>query len=251
MLVESMNESFVIAVRQYYSIVKSAYREFCEFIKVHYSTDIKNKSDLYDFLRNNQQSVFDLGERNYHFHGVGCSVSANDKQIIAWDFGYRSWLCGIEPYKMALTLSNFSSDLEEIFDAERISELCKVEAENGNMTEHDGQYYINLLSLETENYSFPKEYESLIIERRNVRNEFSRSKLTDRFIRKSTKIYKNINELEDNMVLIFIKGNTEVGRFLYNDIAYPDSAVKIMDEILSSTMQSSESSKLNMEKNYD
>ena len=246
-----MNESFAKAIRQYYSFVESAYSGFCDFIKVNYSVDIKSKSELYDFLRNNQQSIFDIDEKIYHFHGAGCSVSANGKQIIAWDFGYRSWLCGIEPYKMALTLSNFSSDLEEIFDAERISELCKVEAENGNMTEHDDQYYINLLSLETENYSFPKEYESLIIERRNVRNEFSRSKITDRFIRKSTKIYKNINELEDNMVLIFIKDNTEVGRFLYNDTAYPDSAVKIMDEILSSTMQSSESSKLNKEKNYD
>ena len=160
-----MNESFAKAIRQYYSIVESAYSDFCDFIKVKYSVDIKNKSELYDFLRNNQQSIFDINEKIYHFHGVGCSVSANGKQIIAWDFGYRSWLCGIEPYKMAITLSNFSSDLEEIFDAERISELCKVEAENGNMTEHDGQYYINLLSLETENYSFPKEYENLMFSR--------------------------------------------------------------------------------------
>ena len=235
MLVESMNESFAIVIRQYYSIVESAYSDFCDFIKVNYSVDIKNKSELYYFLRNNQQSIFDINEKIYHFHGVGCSVSTNGKQIIAWDFGYRSWLCGIEPYKMALTLSNFSSDLEEIFDAEQISALCKVEVEKGNMTEHYGQYYINLLSLETETYSFPIDYDSLIIEQRNIWRSFCRSKSIDRFIRKSTKVYKNINELEDNLVLVFMRNNTEIGRFLYNDTAYPDTAVKVMDQILSSS----------------
>lgn len=230
-----MNESFAIAIRQYYSIVKSACQEFCDYIGKSNSVELKNKSDLYAFLRSSQLSVFDLGEKSYHFHGGGCSVMTNGKQIIAWDFGYRSWLCGIEPYKMALTLSNFSSGLEEIFDSEQISELCEVEVEKGNMTKHYGQYYMNLLSLETEKYSFPIDYDSLIIEQRNIRRAFCKSDSIDRFIRKSTKVYKNIKELEDNIVLVFIKNNTEIGRFLYNDTAYPDSAVRVMDQILSST----------------
>ncbi|WP_294242720.1 DUF6896 domain-containing protein [Pseudobutyrivibrio sp.] len=230
-----MKETLFLAIQKYYTIVKSAYQDLYDYININNSVNLKNKTDLYSFLRNCRQSVFDLGEKSYHFHGVGCSVSTNGKQIIAWDFGYRSWLCGIEPYKMALTLSNFSSDLEEIFDAEQISALCKVEVEKGNMTEHYGQYYINLLSLETETYSFPIDYDSLIIEQRNIWRSFCRSKSIDRFIRKSTKVYKNINELEDNLVLIFMRNNTEIGRFLYNDTAYPDSAVRVMDQILSSS----------------
>jgi hypothetical protein len=227
-----MEELFDLAIRQYYSIVKSAYIDFIDYVREQQSIEINSISQLYEFLRNCQQTIFYLDKKKYHFHGGGCSVWISDKQIIAWDFGYRSWLCGIEPYKMALTLFNFNCNLEEVFDSERISDLCKAEVKNGNMTEHLGQYYINLLSCETKTYTFPSEYDSLIIEKNDHKYKFNKTTTLDRFIRKSTKVYKHIDKLDYNFVLVFMKDNVEIGRYLYNDIAYPESAVKIMDEIL-------------------
>ena len=51
----------------------------------------------------------------------------------------------------------------------------------------------------------------------------------DKFIRKSNLVYAGIGELKNNYVLIFYNDGTEVARVPYNDIAYPDSAVKIMN----------------------
>lgn len=227
-----MNSSLESAARQYYSIVKSAYKEFVDYAKEQQSIEITCIPELYDFLRNSRKNIFAVGEKTYHFHGGGCSVLINDKQVIAWDFGYRSWLCGIDPYKMALTLSNNDCNLETSLTADQIEASCKAEVEKGNMTKHYSKYYINLLSLKTEPYSFPTEYDRLIIEQKKKRFEYDRTKVIDRFIRKSTKVYKCINELDHNWVLVFMKDNEEAGRYLYNDIAYPESAVRIMNELI-------------------
>ena len=227
-----MDRSLELAARRYYSIVKSAYKDFVDCVKEQQSIEINSVPELYEYLRNSQKNIFSVGNSTYHFHGGGCSVYLNDKQIVAWDFGNRSWLCGIDPYKMALTLSNNDSDLEEHLTAEQITELCDVEVEKGNMTKHFSQYCINLLSLETEAYSFPAEYDSLVIAQNSKRYEYSRTQAIDRFIRKSTKVYKHIDELDHNWILVFMKDNVEVGRYLYNDIAYPESAVRIMDELI-------------------
>ena len=221
-----------IAIRQYYSIVNTAYNEFVDYVKENLSVEIDSISDLYEFLRKSQELRFVISGKTYHFHGDGCSVWFRDMQIISWDFGYRSWLCGIDPYKLALTLSNTDGELGGTYDADQISDMCKAEVDSGNMIEHSGQYYINLLSLETESYSFPSEYDILIIEKNTKRFVISRTNAIDRFIRKSSKVYKHIDELNNNFVLVFMKNNVEVGRYLYNDIAYPESAVRIMDELI-------------------
>ena len=228
-----MDKLFDLAIRQYYSIVKSAYIDFVNYVREKQSIEINSISELYEFLRNCQQTIFYLDKKKYHFHGGGCSVWISDNQIIAWDFGYRSWLCGIDPYKMALTILNINSNLEE-FDSDRITDLCNSEVKKGNMTKHMGQYYINLLTCETETYSFPSQYDSLIIEKCNHRYKLNKTNGVDRFIRKSTKVYKHIDKLDFNLILVFVKDNVEIGRYFYNDIAYPEPAVKIMDELLRS-----------------
>ena len=58
--------------------------------------------------------------------------------------------------------------------------------------------------------------------------KLNKSKDIDKFLRKSREIYKDIDKLDNNHLLILRKKAEEVFRIPYNDIAYPDSAVEIM-----------------------
>ena len=42
-------------------------------------------------------------------------------------------------------------------------------------------------------------------------------------------MYDGISKLPNNYTLVFYNQNLEVAKILYNDIAYPDAAVKIMN----------------------
>lgn len=73
----------------------------------------------------------------------------------------------------------------------------------------------------------------LVIEHSDFRWSVPRNKLIDKFIRKSRKIYNQIEKNEDKYLLRFFLEGKEVCVLPYDDIGYPDSAVKIMnDDIL-------------------
>ncbi len=60
-----------------------------------------------------------------------------------------------------------------------------------------------------------------------------RNRNIDRFIRKSTWVYNQIDKSEYKYMLRFLLRGKEIYAIAYNDICYPENAVKIMsDEII-------------------
>lgn len=95
------------------------------------------------------------------------------------------------------------------------------------------QYYFELPADESFKPDFPTEYDTLIVEYFNLSWSIPRNKIIDRFIRKSTRVHDQINKDEDKYMLKFILGGKEIYAIPYNDISYPENAVKIMsDEII-------------------
>lgn len=95
------------------------------------------------------------------------------------------------------------------------------------------QYYFELTENETFKPKFPIEYDTLIVEYFNLSWLIPRNKVIDRFIRKSTRVYNQIDKNEDKYILKFLLNGREVYTIPYNDISYPENAVKIMsDEII-------------------
>ena len=60
-----------------------------------------------------------------------------------------------------------------------------------------------------------------------------RNKIIDKFIRKSRWVHKQIDKNKDTYILRFMLKGKEIYSISYDDIGYPEEAVKIMsDEIL-------------------
>lgn len=55
----------------------------------------------------------------YYLHGKGCTAS-DDKIFLDWDFGYRSRWCGINPWKVAMSLNKSGSDYVGYYDGNLI-----------------------------------------------------------------------------------------------------------------------------------
>ncbi len=223
-----MDREFELAVCKYYDIVKEKCKTLIDHINKNNNANLNNKYDLLTYLRKSKIIEYQYGRYKYIFHGCGCTVFEDDNIIADWDFGYRSWWCGIDAYKMSLTLKNNKYLNSMFYDIELISNFCNTYIVNNELVLYKNQYYINLLSKGTIKPSFPDYYDELIICHDDVKVSFQKSKEIDRFIRKSREIYKDINNLDDNYLLVFRYNNNDVYRVFYNDIAYPDSAVEIM-----------------------
>lgn len=103
----------------------------------------------------------------------------------------------------------------------------------GIMFKKYDQYYFEMTDDETFKPEFPKEYDALIVEYFNLSWCIPRNKVIDRFIRKSTRVHNQINKNADQYMLKFLLDGKEVYRIPYDDISYPENAIKIMsDEII-------------------
>lgn len=60
----------------------------------------------------------------------------------------------------------------------------------------------------------------------------SRNKVIDRFIRKSRRVYNSIEKSLNKYTLRFILEGKEIYSIPYDDIGYPENAVRIMNDIL-------------------
>ena len=100
------------------------------------------------------------------------------------------------------------------------------------------QYYFEMTADETFKPEFPVEYDMLIIEYFDSMWSIPRNKVIDRFIRKSTRVHDQIYRNEDKYILKFLLDGREIYTIPYNDVSYPESAVKIMsDEIIKNLSQ--------------
>lgn len=225
-----MINEFRTAAVDYYRIVKNACDIFIVYLRDENGVSVDGKFGLYRYLHESRCSEYYVSDLKYVFHGAGCTVYRDDEPIILWDFGYRNLWCGIDPYKMAETLKHNCYHVKDYQDTQYLKVRCNELYASHDLRLYKGQYYFDLLRTETIIPAFPEEYDLLIIRDGERRKTFKRSVITDRFIRKSEKIYKYIDRLDDNFTLEFYCQDKLIASVLYNDIAYPDSAYKLMRE---------------------
>lgn len=190
---------------------------------------IANKYEFLSYWNRNYKSKVVIGDKTYFFHGLGCTVYSDNMPSIKWDFGYRSWWCGIEPYKMAETLESLKYTELNYYDGNFIKDKCMQYALEEILYYHKGQYYINMPKLQPLRINFPNNFDKLVVNYKGIKRSYPKNKNLDKFIRKSHTIYGDIGKLKNNYKLIFMNLGEVVAEIPYNDIAYPDSAVKIMN----------------------
>ena len=120
-----MDKEFELAVCKYYEIVKEKCESLINHINLHDKVTIINKFELLSYLRKNKISNYQYDGYNYIFHGCGCTVFFNENIVADWDFGFRSLWCGIDAYKMSLTLKNNDYPNQIFYESNIIHELCK------------------------------------------------------------------------------------------------------------------------------
>ena len=101
------------------------------------------------------------------------------------------------------------------------------------------QYYFVIPQSETFEPQFPKEFDTLVVTHRGSIWSLPRNEVIDKFIRESSWVYNKIDENEDKYVLSFLLEEKEIYSISYDDIGYPEGAIKIMsDDILHNLLKS-------------
>ena len=224
-----MDDKFIQAIKTYYVIVENACNLLISYIERTEQITILNKFALYDYFNSSHKKEFNIGDKKYYCHGIGMMVICNDTIITNWNFGYKSWWCGIDPFFMAETLRNSYYNDVDYYDASYIKRKCEQYVLDKILYYYKGQYYIDLLKIEGTKLQFPTDYDELVIDYKGITRSFRRCKSIDKFIRKSSTVFAGIDKLKNNYILEFLNNGVEVASIPYNDIAYPDSAVKIMN----------------------
>ena len=223
-----MSEICIITVyKKYYDIIEKTCQELMEY-GANDGREIIDKYNLYEYIRGKDKII--AGDKEYIFHGAGCTVFENGELVADWDFGYRSWWCGIEPYKLARTLKNTEYANTVFCNGDKIKEICEEKIEEGLFYKYKNQYYINLLKLGTKANDIPKEYDVMKASFGGKKREFLKSEAIDRFLEKASVVYKEVENLKNNYVLEFYYKGRLNAQLLYNNIAYYDKAVEIMDK---------------------
>lgn len=102
-------------------------------------------------------------------------------------------------------------------------------------------YYFVIPIDDTFEPDFPIEFDTLIVEYFDSKWILPRNKVIDRFIRKSRRIYNQIEKSQNKYTLKFMFNGKEIYSIPYDDIGYPENAVKIMsDDILRNANKQSE-----------
>ncbi len=227
-----MEDKLQIILKEYMREVEEVCNILVKNINDSENINLRNKYDFFEYRSKCKKMEFEAGGITYRFHGKGCTAFNEDK-FIDWDFGYRSRWCGIDPWKVSMTLKRNSSPYIEYYDANLLQIACEQLVKNGVMFKKYDQYYFELTENETFKPEFPIEYDTLMIEYFDLSWSIPRNKVIDRFVRKSTRVCNQINKNEDKFILKFLLDGREIYRIPYNDISYPENAVKIMsDEII-------------------
>lgn len=231
-----MIEKMQIVIKQYIRDVEEVCSILLNGINCEETQKLTNKYDFFEYRLKCKKVEFEVGGYSYRLHGKGCTAY-NSQKFIDWDFGYRSRWCGINPWKVAMTLKKNSSTYVEFYDGNLIQTICEQFVEKGIMFKKYDQYYFEIPENETFKPEFPTEYDTLIIEYDDSSWSIQRNKTIERFIRKSSRVHNQINKVDDIWMLKFLLNKKEMYTIPYNDRCYPENAVKIMsDEIISNLL---------------
>lgn len=220
-----MEEKLKIIINEYMESVN----EVC--INLLKGLNLKSKEEFWKYKQTHWGTEFEVNGIKYIFHGKGCSAT-NDEMFIDWDFGYGSRWCGINPWILASMLEHNKDAHVEYYDSKRIKEECEQAVSNGEMYQKYDLYYFSIPISETFEPDFPKEFDTLIIEHFDSKWTIPRNKVIDRFIRKSRRVYNSIEKSLNKYTLRFIFEGKEIYSIPYDDIGYPENAVRIMNDIL-------------------
>jgi len=224
-----MNEILDAIKRDYVDKIEEICQHLLEGLNDSNGTNLKTKVDFFIFRNQVGQMRFVINDVTYNLHGSGCTATS-EAVFLDWDFGYRSRWCGVNPWKCAMTFKENNIGNKEYYEGKAILEVCEEAVTKGVMFKKYEQYYFTTPKSEKFVPEFPKEFDSLVIEYNGKSWLLDRNKSIDKFLRKSTLISNKIKEDRNKYILKFLNQGKEVYSIPYNDIDYPENAVKIMSD---------------------
>ncbi len=211
---------------KYLDIVTQRCRDLVKYLNDVCNEDVFNVSTLHDYVVSHGNEIT-IGNLTYVFHGVGCSVYENGREICGWDFGGSNvWCSRVDPYKMSNTLwhnGEFRGVLGIIQEDCRL--VCEKLTDEGVLEKKDDGYSVNFVKLDSKDIAFPENYDEIKVVCHGKERIIPRSVMTDRFIRKSKRVYSRIDEMDMNTELHFYLSGKEVGIVLYNPCYFEPGAV--------------------------
>lgn len=229
---KTMEENLQAVLKEYIGDIEDVCNLLIRGINYSENLNLRNKYDFFKYRSSRKKMDFQVEGVSYQFHGKGCTAFSKER-FWDWDFGYRSRWCGINPWKVSMTLKKNNRPYIEYYDGNFLETACEQLVEKGIMFKQYDQYYFEITAGETFKPEFPTEYDTLIIEYCNLSWAVPRNKITDRFIRKSTWVSNQIDQKQDRYVLKFLLEGKVIYTIPYSDDDYPENSVKIMsDEIL-------------------
>ena len=188
--------------------------------------DVFDVSTLHDYVVSHGNEIT-IGNLTYVFHGAGCSVYENGREICGWDFGGSNvWCSRVDPYKMSNTLwhnGEFRGVLGINQDDCRL--VCEKLTDEGVLEKKDNGYSVNFVKLDSKDLAFPENYDEIKVVYNGKERIIPRSVMTDRFIRRSKRVYSGIDEMDMNTELHFCLLGKEIGTVLYNPQYFESGAV--------------------------
>lgn len=234
-----MDDRIKFIIDEYIANVNEICHILLEGINEQKNLKLRTKWDFFEYISKTHDMEFNVNGINYKLHGRGCFAFSSEI-FLNWNFGYRSRWCGVDPWILGMTLKKNESDYVEYYDGKLLKEACVQALNEGEMFERNGLYHYSIPLKETFSPSFPKEYDTLVIEDFNNKWILSRNKVIDRFIRKSNLVYNQIYKSENVYILRFLLNSKEIYTVPYDDICYPENAIKIMtDDIIWNLKKSS------------
>lgn len=98
-----MEEKLQIVLKKYIRDVENVCNILIRSINHFENLNLKSKYDFFVYRSSRKKMEFEAGGLSYRLHGKGCAAFS-EEMFIDWDFGYRSRWCGINPWKVSMTL---------------------------------------------------------------------------------------------------------------------------------------------------
>ena len=155
-------------INDYINKVNEACINLINGINMQEKVDIRTKYQFLEHRIKTRKMEYNVNGVIYKLHGKGC-FAFSENGFLNWDFGYRSRWCGIDPFKIGMTLRENKSDYINLYDGEILKTACDQAVKYGEMFVNDNMYYFIPPSNELFAPEFPTEYDALTIENCNRR----------------------------------------------------------------------------------